>query len=67
MTKKTDKVTKAGAVELSEDALDQAAGGSGPAYIKFDFDHGSVVQKVNEVKLSPMTAAQKFSANPVKL
>lgn len=67
MTRKSDKVTRAGAVELREDALDQVAAGSGPADIKFDFDHGQIAQKVNEVKLTPTTAAQKFSVNPVKL
>ena len=67
MTKKTDKVTQAGAVELSEDVLDQASGGAGPTYIKLDPDFGSVVQKANEVKLSPATAANKFTPNPVKL
>jgi len=67
MTRKTDKVTKAGAVELSEDALDQASGGTSPAYIKFDLGHDQAVQKVNEVKLSPTTAANKFTPNQVKL
>ena len=66
MTRKTDKVTKAGAVALSEDALDQASGGAGPTYIKLDPDFGGVVQKVNEVKLSPATAANKFSPDPTK-
>jgi len=66
MTRKTDTVTRAGAVELSEDALDQTSGGAGPTYIKLDPDFGSVVQKVNEVKLSPATAANKYTPNPVK-
>ncbi|WP_432767574.1 MAG: hypothetical protein HEQ22_08975 [Sphingopyxis sp.] len=43
MTKKTDKITDAGAVELSEDALDQASGGA--AYIKFDGVDGETVAK----------------------
>lgn len=67
MIRNTDKVTPAGAVELSEDALDQASGGAGPTYIKLDPNFGSVVQKVNEVKLSPTTATNKFTPNPVKL
>lgn len=64
MTGNTDNVTKAGAVELSEDALDRASGGAGPTYIKLDPDFGNVVQKVNEVKLSPTTAK---IYTPVKL
>lgn len=53
MTKKTDKITDAGAVELSEDALDQASGGA--AYIKFDGVDGEVVQSAQKVTAPKLT------------
>ena len=63
MTRKTDKVTKAGAVELSEDALDQASGAGGVPYIKFNGD-SEVVQKVNPA--IGQDVAIKFNPTAIK-
>jgi hypothetical protein len=74
MTKKREtEVTKKGAVELTEDALDQVQGASGDFHIKFDAPTAAVNKYspaatiVQKVDIAPTKPIVDGTSNAVKL